>query len=359
MADKSHKILIMSTPVGAIGSGLGGGVELILLNFAKELKRRGHQIMIVAPQGSVCSLPTTEIPGEIQIPAQHQSRTDPVLIPNNSVLANMWDYARRVQAEYDLILNFAYDWLPLYLTAFFNCPIAHFISMSSLTDAMDKIIQQVVNQFPGTVAVQGKIQAETFTFPDKFVYLRNCMDVSDYEFCDAPNSCLAWAGRIAPEKGLEDAVAASQITNIPLKIFGLKQDEAYWHKICQEYPNAPIEYIGFLPTHELQKQLGKCLAFLATPRWIDAYPTVTLEAMACGVPLIAYRRGGLIEIIQDKKTGFLVEPDSVQGLVDAIHRINEIDRLACRQRAEDEYSLEAMGDRLEQWFCDILQHRNK
>jgi UDP-glucose:tetrahydrobiopterin glucosyltransferase len=359
MVDKSYKILIMSTPVGAIASGLGGGVELILLNFAKELQRRGHQIHIVATQGSVCSLPMTEIPGEIQIPAQHQFRTDPVLIPSNSVLANMWDYARQVQADYDLILNFAYDWLPLYLTSFFNCAIAHFISMSSLTDAMDGIIHQVVNQFPGTVAVQGKIQAETFSFPEKFVYLRNCMDVSDYEFCDAPNSCLAWAGRIASEKGLEDAVAASQITNIPLKIFGLKQDEAYWEKICQDYPNAPIEYIGFLPTNELQKQLGKCRALLATPRWIDAYPTVTLEAMACGVPLIAYRRGGLIEIIQDGKTGFLVEPDSVQGLVEAIHRLDKIDRLACRQRAENEYSLVAMGDRLEHWFSDILSHTDK
>ena len=350
----NYKILIMSTPIGALGSGLGGGVELILFNFAKELMRRGHHIQVVALQGSTMELPIIEIPGELQVPTQHQSRTDPILIPSNSVLANMWEYARKVQTEYDLILNFAYDWLPLYLTPFFNRPIAHFISMSSLTNAIDEVIEKAIDDFPGTVAVQGKIQAETFNFADKFVYLRNSIDVSAYEFCKEPSPYLVWAGRIAPEKGLEDAVAAAKITGIPLKIFGLKQDPAYWEKICEQYPDAPIEYLGFLPTHELQKQLGQCRAFLATPRWIDAYPTVTLEAMACGVPLIAYRRGGLIEIIQDGKTGFLVEPDSVSGLVEAIYRLDEIDRQACRQRAEDEYSLKAMGDRLEQWFQNIL-----
>ncbi|MBD2449187.1 glycosyltransferase family 4 protein [Nostoc sp. FACHB-152] len=359
MADKSHKILIMSTPVGAIGSGLGGGVELNVLNFAKELQRRGHQIEIVAPQGSVCSLPITEIPGAIQIPAQNQLRVDPVLIPCNSVLANMWDYARQAQANYDVILNFAYDWLPLYLTSFFNCPIAHFISMSSLTDAMDRVIEKVANEFPGSVAVQGKVQADTFTFAEKFVYVRNCVDVSAYQFCSQPSNSLAWIGRIASEKGLEDAVAASQITGISLKIFGLLQDTAYWQQIHQQYPEAPIEYMGFLPTYELQQHLGKCRALLATPRWIDAYPTVALEAMACGVPVIAYRRGGLAEIVEDGNTGFLVEPDRVPGLVEAIHRLDKIDRLACRQRAEDEYSLEAMGDRLEKWFADILSHQSK
>lgn len=132
----------MSTPIGSLGSGLGGGVELTLSNIAKEMLRRGNKLEIVAPQGSVSSsLPIKEIPGELQIPAQNQTRTEPVFIPKNSVLANMWDYARQVQADYDLIVNFAYDWLPLYLTPFFNRPIAHLISMGSLTDVMDHMIE--------------------------------------------------------------------------------------------------------------------------------------------------------------------------------------------------------------------------
>ncbi|NEU82930.1 glycosyltransferase family 4 protein [Nostoc sp. UIC10630] len=356
-----HKLLFMSTPMGPLGSGLGGGVELTLSNIATEMLRRGHKLEIVAPQGSISnSLPIRQIPGElIQIPAQNQSRNDPILLHKNSVLANMWDYARQVQTDYDLIINFAYDWLPLYLTPFFNCPIAHLISMGSLTDVMDEIIEQVAINFPDSIGVHSQTQAATFTFAERCICLLNGMDLSIYQFCQKPTQSLAWVGRIAPEKGLEDAVAAAEITGIKLKIFGLKQDVSYWEKICQEYPNAPIEYVGFLPTLELQKELGKCQALLVTPRWIEAFGNVAIEALACGVPLIAYRRGGLTEIVQEGKTGFLVEPDSVQGLVEAIKHLDEIDRQSCRQQAETLYSLEAMGDRTEEWFQEILRKNSE
>ena len=352
-----HKLLFMSTPIGSLGSGLGGGVELTLSNLATEMLRRGHQLEIVAPQGSISSsLPIKEIPGELQIPAQNQTRTEPIFIPKNSVLANMWDYARQVQADYDVIVNFAYDWLPLYLTPFFNRPIAHFISMGSLIDAIDQIIESVAIEFPNTIGVYTQSQAATFSCAEQCYCLLNGLDLSIYQFCLEPTQSLAWVGRIAPEKGLEDAVAAAEIIGITLKIFGLKQDVSYWEKICQEYPNAPIEYVGFLPTVELQKELGKCQALLVTPRWIEAFGNVAIEALACGVPLIAYRRGGLTEIVQEGKTGFLVEPDSVQGLVEAIKHLNEIDRQACRQQAETLYSLKAMGDRTEEWFQKILRN---
>ncbi|WP_414753658.1 glycosyltransferase family 4 protein [Anabaena sp. CCY 9910] len=355
MVSQTYKLLFVSTPIGALGTGLGGGVELTLFNIAQEFLRRGHKLEIVAPQGSaISSLPIKEIPGKLQLSAQNQNRTDPIFVPTNSVLANMWDYARQVQTDYDLIVNFSYDWLPLYLTPFFHRPIAHLISMGSLTDVMDDMIEKVANNFPGTIGVHGKTQAATFTFAEKCHCLLNGLDISAYTFCGEPSSALAWVGRIAPEKGLEDAVAAANITGIPLKIFGLKQNEAYWEQICQTYPDAPIEYVGFLSTHELQHQLGQCRAVFITPRWIEAYPNVALEALACGVPLIAYSRGGLTEIVQDGKTGFLVEPDSVEGLVEAIHRLNEIDRRACRQQAETQYSSQAMGDRMEQWFKNIL-----
>lgn len=358
MHSSAYRLLFISTPVGAISSGIGGGVELTLFNIAQEMKRRGHNVEVVAPQGSVMPQFTVkEIAGELQILAQTQTRDSLITLPKNSVLANMWDYARQVQADYDLIVNFAYDWLPLYLTPFFNNPIAHLISMGSLTDAMDQIIEQIANKFPGTIGVHSQTQAATFKFEQQCTCLLNGMDLSLYQFCNQPSYNLAWVGRIAPEKGLEDAVEAAKITGIPLKIFGLIQDENYWQKILEDYPDAPIEYMGFLPTVELQKELGKCLALLVTPRWVEAFGNVAIEALACGVPLIAYRRGGLTEIVQDGKTGFLVEPDSVQGLVEAIRHVDEIDRHACRQEAEATYSLAAMGDRVEQWFQNILNHR--
>jgi len=354
----SLKLLFLSTPIGPLGSGIGGGVELTLKNIAQEMLKRGHHVTVVAPRGSVLEgIPVVEIAGELQIPAQTQSRTDAITIAKDSVLANMWDYARQAQADYDVMVNFSYDWLPFYLTPFFSCAIAHLVSMGSLSDVMDEVIEKVAIQFPGTIGVHSRTQAETFSFADRCRSLGNGMDLSLYQFCAQPGSWLASVGRIAPEKGIEDAVAAAQMTGMPLKVLGLMQHPQYWQQICQDYPEAPIEYLGFLPTTELQQVLRQCRALLVTPRWVEAFGNVVIEALACGVPVIAYRRGGPAEIVEDGKTGFIVEPDSVDGLVAAIARLDEIDRRACRHQAEANYSLQALGDRMEQWFWDILRSR--
>ncbi|ERT06232.1 glycosyl transferases group 1 family protein [Lyngbya aestuarii BL J] len=357
MSSNLLKLLLISTPVGPLGSGIGGGVELTLLNLANILQERGHQVTVVAPEGSILeSINVVEISGNLQIMAQSQDRDTPIILPPDSVLEKMWDYARQVQNNYDLIINFSYDWLPLYLTPFFHIKVAHWISMGSLTTAMDNIIKKIVEQFPKAVFFHTKTQAETFNFSQKnFIFLQSGISLEQYQFCAKPKNQLAWLGRIAPEKALEDAVSAAKITGIPLKIMGKMQDEAYWDKINQDYPNAPIEYLGFLSTNELQKHLRDCRALLMTPRWVEAFGNVAIEALACGVPVIAYRRGGPTEIVREGETGWLVEPDSVEGLVEAIQKLDKIDRLCCRKQAETEYSLEVWGHRVEKWLFEVIQ----
>ena len=349
------KILFLSTSVGSLGSGEGGGVELTVQNLARELVSRGYQLEVVAPQNSwLTNVAVTTIEGNLQVPVQTQSRDVPICLPDNSVLANMWDYARRVQDKYDLIVNFAFDWLPFYLTPFFTIPIAHFISMGSMTDASDRIMQQTIDKYPGTFGVYTQSQADTFPFGDRCEILGSAVDLSLYQFNPNPGDSLAWLGRIAPEKALEDAVEAVSRVDTTLKIMGRIQDKAYWDKICRDFPDAPIEYLGFLDTNQLQQELGKCRALLMTPRWIEAFGNVAIEALACGVPIIAYRRGGPAEIVRDGKTGFLVEPDNVTELARAIAKIPELNRSTCRQQAESEYSLTALGDRFETWFKRIV-----
>ena len=91
-----------------------------------------------------------------------------------------------------------------------------------------------------------------------------------------------------------------------------------------------------------------------TPKWVEAFGNVAIEALACGVPVVAYGRGGPLEIIEDGVTGYLVKPDSVDGLVAAIAQLPRIDRATCRAQAEAKYSLAAMGERTEAWLRKSL-----
>lgn len=351
------KILFVSTSVGPLGSGLGGGVELTLANLAKALKQRGHEIVAIAPEhSSSADVDLISIPGQLQATAQTQGRAAQIELTGNSVLGNMWEKARQIQADYDVILNFAYDWLPLYLTPFFQTPIAHLISMGSLTDAMDHIIGETATRFPGRIGVHSRSQAETFSFAEQCRILYNGFDLSQYEFQAqaATPHCLGWVGRIAPEKGLEDAAAAAEQLQIPLKIWGAMQHPDYWQAIQTDYPQAPLEYCGFLETGQLQQQLGQCQGLIMTPKWVEAFGNVAIEALACGVPVVAYARGGPAEIVADGINGWRVEPDSVSGLASAIQQLEGIDRARCRQEAESRYSLAAMGDRVEAWLQALL-----
>ncbi|MEM9769576.1 MAG: glycosyltransferase family 4 protein [Cyanobacteria bacterium P01_D01_bin.71] len=357
----SLRILVVSTAVAPLGSGLGGGVELFIKNAVQGLRQRGHQLTVVAPEKSLLSTGDRliEISGRLQ-PTAHTSRRDsPVVMPEPSVLSGMMTYAQKVQAEFDVILHFCYDWLPFYLTPFFQTPIAHYVSMSSLTDAMDTAIAAVTTAFPGTVGVCTQAQADTLPYPHSYRLIGSALDLALYDYCATPAATLGWMGRISPEKGLEDAIAAAQATQTPLKILGKLENQDYWDHLQKTYPQAPVDYLGFLDTYGLQSAMRNCRALLMTPKWIEAFGNVAIEALACGVPVIAYARGGPTEIVRPGKTGWLVEPDSVAGLVDAISKIDQCDRAACRQQVEAEYSLDALALRYEQWFNDMLSRRKR
>lgn len=358
----STRYLFVSTPVGPLGSGIGGGVELNLLNLARQLIQRGDDVRILAPDGSQTGeIPCTTVAGLPPSFAQASERRSPVVLSLPSVLANLWDAARQVSPEYDLIVNWAYDWLPLYLTPFFQQPIAHIISMASLNDGLDAALSRLRHTHPGTLAVHSHAQAATFpALPEHpFAILPCGIDLEAYTFIPQATESLCWVGRIAPEKGLEDCAALSERLHLPVTILGNMQDAQYWDRVRSQFPRAQLNYRGFLPTAELQHVMGRSRALLVTPKWIEAFGMVAVEALACGVPVITYDRGGPAEIVESGVSGWVVAPDSVTALAEAVVNIDGIDRRDCRNRAETHYSLDAMHAQFKHWSHAILTQRMK
>jgi UDP-glucose:tetrahydrobiopterin glucosyltransferase len=351
------RILIASTPVGPLGSGVGGGVELTLHSLVYGLGARGHHVEVVAPAGSLhVGARVHQIEGTLQASSQLAGRSAPVELPAGSVLIAMWDRIAELQDDVDIVINLAYDWLPLYLTRFLDVPVVHFVSMGSLSDAMDAAVADVAVRHPGHLAAHTASQAVTFSDPSWFRLLGSGIVTERYEMhlsADAP-AYLGAVGRISPEKGLEDVAELSARSGWPVKVWGMMQDEAYWERIRSEHPAAQLEYCGFLSTDDLQAAIGGCTAVVMTPKWVEAFGNVAIEAMATGVPVIAYDRGGPAEIVTDGETGFVVPADDIDALVDAVGRIGSIDRIRCRQRVEEHVSTEVLAERTEAWLSEVL-----
>jgi UDP-glucose:tetrahydrobiopterin glucosyltransferase len=359
------RVVIVSTPVGPLGSGVGGGVELTLHSLVYGLSGLGHSVEVVAPAGSLhVGARVHQIEGVLQASSQLADRAMPVVLPDGSVLAAMWERVAELQDHVDVVVNLGYDWLPLYLTSFLDVPVVHFVSMGSLNDVMDTAIRDLARRRPGHLGAHTRSQAVTFdrvidgsleTVPFRILGSGVITDRYDLRLAaDGDPAHLGAIGRISPEKGLEDVAELSARSGWPVRVWGIMQDPDYWQRILDEHPAAQLEYCGFLATDDLQAAIGGCTAVMMTPKWVEAFGNVAIEAMATGVPVITYDRGGPSEIVSHGETGFVVPADDIDALVDAVQRIGTIDRLACRRRVEEQFSTDALARRVDEWLHEVV-----
>ena len=345
---------MVSTAVGPIGHGRGGGVEVTLCSLVRGLAERGHEPMVLAPEDSQpCGCPMVTVAGQFQPPWQQRQRDAPVLQPPHSVLAAMWREAWRLQARHQVVLNLGYDWLPLWLGPCFATPVLHLISMGSLSRAMDRAVTTAAHTHPRRLAFHSRSQMESFGIRHGAV-VGNGFDLDTYRFVQEPEPLLGWVGRIAPEKGLEDAAAAAALLNLPLAVWGRVEDPAYKARVVADRPRCDFRWQGFVPPLQLRRELGRCAALLMTPRWREAFGNAVVEAMACGVPVVAYRRGGPGETVDHGLTGFLVEPGRVDELAAMVEQARRLDRCRVRNRCRERFAVAPFAKRLEDWILAAL-----
>ncbi|MBO6971889.1 MAG: glycosyltransferase family 4 protein [Prochlorococcus marinus CUG1431] len=353
------RIVLISTPIGFLGSGRGGGVELTLNSLVSGLLNLGHYVEVIAPKNSKLHKSNEKaklhlVEGEDQISWQHQNYNSPVIIPENSLLAGMLEKGLEIARKSDILLNMSYDWLPIWMTLNIDVPIAHIISMGSESLVINDLISKVYAKYPYNFAFHSKIQANDYPFIKKPTIIGNGFKLNNYIFQDSVNGPLAWVGRVAPEKGLEDAAYVAHVLGEKLNVWGVIEDETYALKIEQSFPQGTVCWKGFLATDELQKELGKCRVLLNTPKWNEAYGNVVVEALACGVPVVAYRRGGPSEIIRHGQTGFLAEPDDRETLLLHVKNIKNIKRINCREWVEKNASSDIFANKVLNWLNKVI-----
>jgi glycosyltransferase involved in cell wall biosynthesis len=157
-------------------------------------------------------------------------------------------------------------------------------------------------------------------------------------------SYLAVLGRIAPEKGVDRAIRIAVRCGIPLKIAAKidRADQEYYDQVIRPLIDHPlVDYIGEIGDHEKSDFLSGAIGLLVPIDWPEPFGLVMIEAMACGTPVIAYNRGSVPEIIEEKLTGFIVE-DEISAVA-AVGHLSQLDRGVIRQRFEAQFTARRMA----------------
>lgn len=199
----------------------------------------------------------------------------------------------------------------------------------------------------------------------------NGIPTDAYRFTDIPSDAFLFLGRLKQIKGVDHAIQAAIVAQQPLHIAGRPgtSDRAFVSsQVAPFVDGKTITQSGVVGKEEKMTLLGKAKALLFPIAWGEPFGLVMIEAMACGTPVIAYNRGSVAEIVQDGVTGFIVEPDDtgdskettgrikkrgIAGLVEAMTRIGEIDRHACRRHVADHFTTTHMIDGYESLYKTI------
>jgi len=170
---------------------------------------------------------------------------------------------------------------------------------------------------------------------------------------------LAFLGRISPEKDPVAAIRIAQRSGRRLKIAAKvdRVDEAYFNEVVAPLLDDPaIEFIGEIDEVAKVPFLSQASALLFPICWPEPFGLVMIEAMACGVPVIAFRNGSVPEIIEDGLTGFIV--DDIDEAVTVLHHVDRLDRAAIRARFEQRFSARRMAHDYVALYQSLAQRRH-
>ena len=248
--------------------------------------------------------------------------------------------------EFDLIHS-NFDYLPLTYLPFIKTPMLTTIHGFSEPD-----ILRVYRDHQDTYYVSISDSDRDAELP-YVATVYNGIDLSNLTYREKPGENLVFYGRIHPDKGLHLAIETARKADMPLIVAGIVQDQAYFDNCAKHFDGKLIKYIGPVNPPQRDALLGEALAVLHLNTIPERFGLVMAESMAAGVPVIAMDLGSCREVIRDQETGYLV--NSVEEAVEAVHRIDRIERKKCRQRVEENFTIDCMVSGYEKVYEEIFR----
>jgi len=326
-----------------------GGVERIVFLLSEELKKLGHQVTLFASGDSKVSTKLVKV---------FPKSLTKMRLPWTENVLNLESLFSAIKKDgrFD-ILHSHLDYLTLFFQDLTKTPILQTFHNSmeekglSGKSLLYKLHQENVL---GIFISKNQKKNCPFKFKKSWV-VYNGIDISKFNFNSKPEDYFLWVGRVETYKGIENAIEAAKLTKIKLYLVGKLDPERreYFKKRIKPKLSDRIRYLGELPQRRLIKLYQGAKACLYPIEWEEPFGLIMVESMACGTPVVAFKRGSVPEIIVDKKTGFMVK--NVNEMVSAIKKIDQIDRKECRKRVEKYFTSEKMVNEYEKIYYQILK----
>ena len=254
--------------------------------------------------------------------------------------------------RYDVIHNHAFDAPAVRLATALQAPVVHTLHLPP-DKAVSAALRHVARRSrPPAVAVVSDFQASAW---------RRVVPVDAILPPYPPTRVIPWsgtagqgalfAGRLSPEKGAAEAIDIARAAGVPIDVYGDVYDAGYSREQIDPRRSWPgVTVHQGVPRTSLWEAMARAAVVLCPARWDEPFGMAAAEAQACGTPVVAFRRGGLGEVIVDGVTGFLVPPDDVRAAAEAVSKVAGISRPACREHAEGQLDLELSLDAHERLY---------
>jgi glycosyltransferase involved in cell wall biosynthesis len=326
------RILMIMDPGIAVPPVYYGGIERIIYLLAREYHELGHEVTLLAGPNSHCS-GTTITFGENNAKRSKYAIYKEILF--------VWRYLRKNRKNFDLIHNFG---RLIYLLPVINQQATKIMSYQRpVTVKGIKIINRLPNRNLFFTACSDYC-VSTGNVAGSWHTIYNTIDFVTYDLNNCADNAapLIFLGRLDKVKGAHTAIAVAKATNNTLIIAGNipDTDDNYQYfktELESQFDGKQIIYVGPLNDARKNEYLGKAKALLFPIEWDEPFGIVMIEAMACGTPVIGFKRGSVPEVVDEGITGFIT---SNKGeMIHAVKHIQEIPRDACRARAMQRFNI--------------------
>ena len=311
-----------------------GGTERVVSYLTEELVRQGHEVTLFASGDS-------ETKARLVALSRRSLRLDKHCIDQMAHHIVMLERVFQQASEFDIV-HFHVDYLHFSMSR--RQRITHVTTLHGRLDIPD--LFPLYREFRDMPVISiSNVQRQPLPWANWQATVYHGLPADLYRFRAQPGSYLAFLGRISPEKRVDRAIEIAKRVQIPLKIAAKvdRVDKKYFKNTIEPLLcDSLVEVVGEIGDREKDEFLGNAYALLLPIDWPEPFGLVMIEAMACGTPVIAYRGGAVPEIMEEGRTGFIVE--ELEDAVEAARRIPKLSRKCCREVFDQRFTATRMAN---------------